>query len=227
MIPETEIKAVVTDIDGTITDKHQLIDVNVILALRKVQAKGIHVCIASGNVVPVAYAVSNYIGLRGPVIAENGGVVSYKKKNYQLFSSELPRKALAYLESQMPVTRLFSDQWRLSAVSLDNCMSIEKVKAALKDFDIAIEETGFAIHLLNKGQNKAVGVKKAAELLNIKMNETAAFGDSDNDKEMLKECGYGIAVANGSVEACASADYVCKEKYGTGVIEGLSRLGLL
>ena len=93
MIPETEIKAVVTDIDGTITDKDQLIDVDIIMALRKVQAKGIHVCIASGNVVPVAYAVSNYIGLRGPVIAENGGVVSYKKKNNQLFSSEQPKKA--------------------------------------------------------------------------------------------------------------------------------------
>ena len=227
MIPETKIKAVVTDIDGTITDKNQIIDVNVILALRKVQAQGIHVCIASGNVVPVAYAVSNYIGLRGPVIAENGGVVTYKKKNYQLFSSELPKKALTCLESQMPVTRLFSDQWRLSAVSLDNCMGIEKVKSALKDFDIVIEETGFAIHLLNKGQNKAVGVRKAAELLNIEMSEIVAFGDSDNDKEILNECGFGVAVANGSAEACTSADYVCREKYGTGVIEGLNRLGLL
>lgn len=49
MIPETEIKAVVTDIDGTITDKDQLIDVDIIMALRKVQAKGIHVCIASAT----------------------------------------------------------------------------------------------------------------------------------------------------------------------------------
>ena len=54
-----------------------------------------------------------------------------------------------------------------------------------------------------------------------------AIGDADNDKEMLQECGYGIAVANASAAAAASADYCCQKKYGAGVLEGLGRLGLL
>lgn len=222
-----KVKAIVTDIDGTLTDKNQLLDLQTISALRELQKQGIRVCIASGNVIPVAYAVAHYSGLRGPIIAENGGAVSYQKEIYQLFSNELPQQALAHLQTLMPVKRLFSDQWRLSAVSLDNSMDLQQVRAALKDFEIKIEETGFAIHLLNKGQTKAAGVRKIAEILNIEMAEIVAIGDADNDKEMLQECGYGIAVANASAAAAASADYCCRKKYGAGVLEGLGRLGLL
>ena len=33
-----------------------------------------------------------------------------------------------------------------------------------------------------------------------------AFGDEDNDLEMLKECGIGVVMANGSQKALAIAD---------------------
>ena len=64
------------DIDGTLTDKNKIIFTKGIEALRLVQDKGTSVSIASGNVLPVAYGLSTYIGLKGPIIAENGGIVS-------------------------------------------------------------------------------------------------------------------------------------------------------
>jgi hydroxymethylpyrimidine pyrophosphatase-like HAD family hydrolase len=44
--------------------------------------------------------------------------------------------------------------------------------------------------------------------LEIEMREVMAFGDYDNDIEMLKAAGLGIAVENGSEAAKASADLV-------------------
>ncbi len=71
-------KAVVCDVDGTITNSSKMIQTLGIEVLRKAQDKGSTVMLASGNVLPVVYGLSTFIGLRGPVVAENGGVVSYK-----------------------------------------------------------------------------------------------------------------------------------------------------
>ena len=75
------IKALVTDIDGSLTDSKRRISTRAIEALRVLEDRGICVMLASGNVLPLAYGLSSFIGISGPVIAENGGVVFY---NYEV-----------------------------------------------------------------------------------------------------------------------------------------------
>jgi hydroxymethylpyrimidine pyrophosphatase-like HAD family hydrolase len=67
-----------------------------------VQASGYHVMLATGNVLPVAFGLSAFLGIKGPVIAENGGLVYYKEKVYKLQSIETPLRAWAYLKERMP-----------------------------------------------------------------------------------------------------------------------------
>ncbi len=59
------------------------------------------------------------------------------------------------------------------------------------------------------GTNKAFGLKKLSELINIKLKEIIAFGDGVNDFEMLKEVGYGIAMETASEELKAIANDTC------------------
>jgi len=68
---------------------------------------------------------------------------------------------------------------------------------------------------------------KVAELLNIPLNKFAAFGDSENDVQMLEVAGTGIAVGNADPKARAAASYVAKQPNGLGVVEGLRYLQLL
>ncbi|MFA5313861.1 MAG: HAD hydrolase family protein, partial [Methanomassiliicoccales archaeon] len=68
-------KAIVCDVDGTITDPQKRIQTLGIETLRNAQDEGYHVMLASGNVLPIAYSLSAFIGLKGPVIAENGGLL--------------------------------------------------------------------------------------------------------------------------------------------------------
>lgn len=52
------------------------------------------------------------------------------------------------------------------------------------------------IEIVKHGINKAIGVKKVADYYGIPKNRVIAFGDEDNDLEMLDYAGYGIAMGN-------------------------------
>jgi phosphoglycolate phosphatase (TIGR01487 family) len=221
-------RAVVCDVDGTITDVNKHIQPQGIEALRLAQENGFVVMLASGNVLPVAFGLSAFIGLDGPVIAENGGIVSFKEKIYQLHSSDLPEKAYQHLVKEIgPVGRLFTDNWRQTEVGLKRSNDLELVRKTLQGWNVDIEATGFAIHIMEKGHSKVSGIRKASELLDIPLEEFIAVGDADNDVKMLQECGYGIAVGNASPAAKAAADYVCLGKHAAGVAEGLVHCGAI
>jgi phosphoglycolate phosphatase len=223
-----KFKLLVCDVDGTITDDRKRIQTLGIETLRKVQENGYGVSLCSGNVLPVAFGLSTFIGLKGPVIAENGGLVSYREQIFQLHSDEAAKKAFAYLKTRMPeVDRLFTDNWRKTEVAVKRSFDLDAVRTILKDWDVEIEATGFAIHLMEPGHSKADGVRKACQILGIDISEVVAVGDSDNDVKMLSECGYGIAVGNASAPAKDAADYVSRAHHSEGVEEGLAHLGML
>ncbi|HEY3420400.1 MAG TPA: phosphoglycolate phosphatase [Methanomassiliicoccales archaeon] len=224
----SKYKLLVCDVDGTITDNRKRIQTLGIETLRQVQDNGYTVSLCSGNVLPVAFGLSTFIGLKGPVIAENGGLVSYKEQIFQLHSAETANKAFAYLQTRMPeVDRLFTDNWRRTEVAIKRSFDLETVRAVLKDWNVEIEATGFAIHLMEPGHSKVDGVRKACQILGVDISEVVAIGDSDNDVKMLRQCGYGIAVGNASGPAKDAADYVCASIHSEGVAEGLAHLGML
>ena len=153
----------------------------------------------------------------------------YREKEdiYQLFNGDVPLKAYEHLANNMDLERLFTDHWRRTEVALKRTSDLDKVKELLSGWDLCIEATGFAIHIMSPGHGKMAGVRKVSELIGIDVDEIAAFGDSDNDVGMFEGCGYSIAVANASQAAKKAADYVCERPHADGVIEGLGFLGLL
>ena len=222
-----EVKALAVDIDGTLADDSRRVNLDAVAALRKVQDSGVPVMLASGNVLPIAYALSNYLGLTGPIIAENGGIVCHKQRIWVLGDQRGPLEAYEYLRTKMDAERLFTDKWRQTEIGLKREVSLEKVKEVLKGWDVEVETTGWAIHIMKKGMDKFVGVAKGCELLGISPKDVVAIGDSDNDEMMIRECGWGIAVGNAFDGTKRAASFVAKGPNGSGVIEGLRWLGLL
>lgn len=49
------------------------------------------------------------------------------------------------------------------------------------------------------------------------MSQCMAFGDEDNDIDMLEEAGIGVVMENGSIHAKKAADYVTKDKDSNGI----------
>ena len=69
--------------------------------------------------------------------------------------------------------------------------------------------SGFgAIDLVRAGVNKATGLKDLCERLQITPTQIVAFGDSDNDLEMLSLAGTGVAMAHASDELKAVSQRV-------------------
>jgi phosphoglycolate phosphatase (TIGR01487 family) len=221
------VKALAVDVDGTLADDKRRVSLDSVAALRDVQDSGVPVMLASGNVLPIAYALSNYLGLTGPIVAENGGIVFHCGKLWTLGDQRKPKEAYEYLRTKLDVERLFTDKWRETEIGLRREADVEDVKRALKGWDVEVETTGWAVHIMSKGMNKFVGVKKAAELLGITVKDIAAIGDSDNDEMMIRECGWGIAVGNAFEGTKKNASFVAKGMYGAGVVEGLGWLRLL
>lgn len=79
----------------------------------------------------------------------------------------------------------------------------------------------YLIEISNEKGGKHSGLKYMMELLGLKREEVAAFGDAENDMDMLKFAGIGIAMEN-ACESCKEiADFVTKHHDEDGVAYGI------
>ncbi|MBM7579769.1 Cof-type HAD-IIB family hydrolase [Jeotgalibacillus terrae] len=74
------------------------------------------------------------------------------------------------------------------------------------------------IEIVKSGLNKAVGLKKVADHYGISKDKVIAFGDEDNDLEMLDYAGVGVAMGNGIDSVRSTAKHIT----GTNNEDGIS-----
>lgn len=75
------------------------------------------------------------------------------------------------------------------------------------------------IEIVKKGMNKSVGLQKIAHYYDIPQDRIIAFGDEDNDLEMIDYAGVGVAMGNAIDELKSVAKHVTvtNEQDGIGV----------
>jgi hypothetical protein len=74
------------------------------------------------------------------------------------------------------------------------------------------------------GVTKGAGLEFLAQRMGFTRAETVAFGDGENDVELLEWAGYGVAVENAHARVKSVADWVCpsaEEEGVAGVLEAL------
>ncbi|MCR5794551.1 MAG: HAD family hydrolase [Solobacterium sp.] len=64
------------------------------------------------------------------------------------------------------------------------------------------------LEFMNPACSKGFALRRFAEINDIPMESIMAFGDEQNDIEMLKEAGTGVCMANGSEDTKAAADII-------------------
>jgi Cof subfamily protein (haloacid dehalogenase superfamily) len=75
------------------------------------------------------------------------------------------------------------------------------------------------LELAAPGVTKAEGLSFAAELLGVDLSRIVAFGDGENDVELVRAVGYGVAVANAHERVLEAADFVCPRDRDEGVAQ--------
>ena len=76
------------------------------------------------------------------------------------------------------------------------------------------------------GVNKGTGLVNLGKMLGIRREEIMACGDGDNDIVMLKEVGFGVAMANAEEKVKAVADYITESNNDEGVAKAIEKFVL-
>jgi Cof subfamily protein (haloacid dehalogenase superfamily) len=77
----------------------------------------------------------------------------------------------------------------------------------------------YFLECASPGVTKAAGLEFLAEHLGFDAEQTVAFGDGENDIELVDWAGYGVAVANAHERVLAVADLVCPPVEEEGVAQ--------
>lgn len=99
-------------------------------------------------------------------------------------------------------------------------IKVRKELQATKLFDVAKSDTHY-IDINIKGINKSKGVKDLAQYLNIDLSEVICVGDNENDIEMIKVAGLGVAMANSCKELLEICDTVTLSNDECGVAKAI------
>lgn len=102
---------------------------------------------------------------------------------------------------------------------VNHCGIKAKIRRKLENIgDIYVtSSSGHYIEVAAGGCSKASALAHLASMLGVSLKKAMAFGDAENDLEMIKECGYGVAMENGSALLKAAADIIAPSNDADGV----------
>jgi len=154
-----------------------------------------------------AYAAADYV--RDPVkYGATPAAISYVQRTRQMEEDILGFIAahIHELDSLDLVVRNEADKNRIWSYLRKNVAGVYITSSVSQLLEISHRDAG-----------KHSGVQYILERLKLPREAVAAFGDGDNDADMLAYAGCGIAVANASPACLAAADFVTKTNDEDGV----------
>lgn len=225
------LKALVTDVDGTITDRRRRISTAAVEAVRTLVDAGIEVVLASGNTVCFMDGLCKMVGTDGTIIGENGGVYRWgfsgtlRIPGDQEVCLEAFEVLNDYFAKKGVRLELFGAQYRFADVAFARNIDPDEARAVIRDrrLPVRLLDTGFAIHLQPPGVSKGTALTELAREMGLSPAEMMAIGDSENDIEMLEAAGVGVAVRNAPVQTRTAADWVSGATYGDGFVEAVKK----
>lgn len=243
------IRLVVTDVDGTIVGKDEVLHEEMISYVKLVKEKQLQFTIATGRTKEMAEGYARQLGIDIPYIACNGGMLI--KDGKTLSSKTMPLwdlreifkvadslgmsllyDALGKEQANGEMATFTEEEWKslrlnkvyIEAATRDGSIgAIEKLCQKLPSAFSYKRYGDKAIDILPRGATKENGIRKLAASLNLTMDEVLFVGDDLNDVEAIEEAGVGVAVVNAQPAAKEKADYVTKERCYLGVMEAADR----
>lgn len=85
----------------------------------------------------------------------------------------------------------------------------------------------FGVDIFAKSGGKDNGIREYIKIHNISIEETMAFGDSENDIEMIKAVNVGVAMGNGIDALKKEADFITLDLFEDGIDVALKKYEIL
>ena len=232
-----KIKAVILDLDGTLLDDDKKISDKTIDFLKSIK-NDIKIILASARQISTIKPYLNQIDILDKdnyTICFNGSLVVNNEEDI-IFSSYIGKDVLNnidsfILENNIKWTyylydnrllrndiidlNMFINQNKIyKIVGVSATEEIQKIKKKLPKYildnlEITSSEEN-RIEFVAKGMTKVKAIEMLLNKLNIRKEEIIAIGDGDNDIEMIKYAGIGIAMLNAPDIVKKHADIITK-----------------
>lgn len=196
-------KLVMTDVDGIMTATDGSLSSTAVKAIRKLEGRGIVVGLVSGRTLPGLELLCRDFGIRGPIIAENGGVAKLRVDGELVdlgYSREPALRALDKLKEAFPDVikeREDNKDRMVDIVFWSHGVGVEQLMEHLDDTELV--DSGYILHLVQKGVSKG---KTLMELLdkigdrNLSPAEIMVFGDSPTDISLFELFSNSVLIIN-------------------------------
>ncbi|WP_163655837.1 HAD family hydrolase [Listeria sp. PSOL-1] len=121
--------------------------------------------------------------------------------------------------TQTPLNELRENEYLLKILVVENNgEKREKIRTALASLDMSVLSSGAnLIDIMNKGIDKAHGLRFLAEQGYLDLKTTISFGDNENDIAMLELTEIGVAMKNSIPLTLEKADKVADSNDNGGV----------
>jgi len=246
-MPIVKYKAVIADVDGTLITPGEYPakkpGVKLVEVVNKVTKKGVVFSLASARSLFGVASLIEGLGLKSPIILDNGAKIYDCEKKKYIWESYLPkseaRKTLSFLTQDkslhvfvMDDDRRLEDlskisKWKISKIvvldvspekaeELYQALRLNPTIHVTKSISSAYPRKE-SIHVTNLDATKQVAVLKFAEILGISTKEIIGIGDSYNDFPFLMACGLKVAMENATPDIKEIADFIAPSYENNGV----------
>lgn len=233
-----EIKAIATDLDGTITNRVGILNLDAIKRIRLLQKNNIPVIIVSGQNIYSASTLSYYMGASYLTIAENGGAISYFFSKHVLLGLRKPAEdgleALKIEFGNDKIRPTSNSHLRYRDITLQKRFNLKLAREHLESInsEAKLLDSSFVFHILDKSISKGNGLIEGIKIYNekkkleipIKLSNIVSIGDAGNDKDLLEVTNYKIALRHSPKSLREFADFVTTKRYGKGFCEAIDHL---
>jgi hypothetical protein len=209
-----------TDFDGTIADEG-VVAPSTDAALRRLRDSGRRLVMVTGRELPSLHATYPDLGLFDRVVAENGGLLFRPADgSCTVLGPDPSAPLITELRARgVPISlgAVIVATWAPHHATV--CEVITQLGV---DAEVILNKG--AVMVLPRGVDKATGLARAAEELEVPLASFVGVGDAENDVCLFRTCGLGVAVANALPAVKECADLVVRGERGDGVEELVERL---
>jgi HAD superfamily hydrolase (TIGR01484 family) len=213
--------ALACDYDGTMAAGGMVAE-ETVSALRFLRSSGRRLVLVTGRRLDDLKGLFPSLELFDRVVVENGALLYRPQTREEESLAEPPSPVLVDALRAAGVSPLAVGRTIVATFSPHETTVIEVIRELGLELQVIFNKG--AVMVLPSGTNKASGLVKALQELELSTHNVAGIGDAENDHAFLSACECGVAVANALPMLKERADLVTAGDHGAGVVELVRRL---
>lgn len=153
-------------------------------------------------------------------------VLVQDKELYINFVNEYVKNAQDAIATDLPPVKKYQGGNIYQVTAFSNEQESQSIMSRLDNCKLT-RWNPHGVDIISNTGGKSIGIKDILSYYNIKQEETMAFGDGENDIDMLRFVQIGVAMQNAKECVKEAADYITGTSENDGIYEALKHFNIL